>query len=66
VFATEANPVLAAAAIDEIVVTDSIPPWRITDARVAAMIRQVRTAPLVAEAIRRLHAGTSLTELTES
>ncbi len=66
VFATEANPVLAAAAIDEIVVTDSIPPWRITDPRVAAMIRQVRTAPLVAEAIRRLHAGTSLTELTES
>jgi len=64
VFATEANAVLAGAGVDEILVTDSIPPWRITDARVAAMIRRVGTAPFVAEAIRRLHAGTSLAEFT--
>ena len=66
VFASEANAVLAAAPVDEILVTDSIPPWRVTDARVGAMIRQVGTAPLVAETIRRLHAGTSLAEFTES
>ena len=63
VFATDANAVLAAAAVDEIVVTDSIPPLRITDAGVAARIRQVATAPLFADAIRRLHAGDSLVEL---
>jgi ribose-phosphate pyrophosphokinase len=66
VFATEANAVLAGAGVDEILVTDSIPPWRITDARVAAMIRPVGTAPFVAEAIRRLHAGTSLADFAES
>ncbi len=64
VFAAEANTVLADAAVDEIVVTDSIPPLRITDARVAAKIRSVSTAPLFAEAIRRLHDGNSLVELT--
>jgi ribose-phosphate pyrophosphokinase len=63
VFATDANSVLAAAAVDEIVVTDSIPPLRITDAGVAARIRQVATAQLFADAIRRLHAGDSLVEL---
>ncbi|MEO8506515.1 MAG: ribose-phosphate pyrophosphokinase [Betaproteobacteria bacterium] len=63
VFATDANSVLAAAAVDEIVVTDSIPPLRITDAGVAARIRRVATAPLFADAIRRLHAGDSLVEL---
>jgi ribose-phosphate pyrophosphokinase len=66
VFASEANAVLAAAGVDEILVTDSIPPWRVTDARVGAMIRQVGTASLVAETIRRLHAGTSLAEFTDS
>ena len=66
VFATDANSVLAAAAVDEIVVTDSIPPLRITDPGVAARIRQVATAPLFADAIRRLHAGDSLVELEEN
>jgi ribose-phosphate pyrophosphokinase len=66
VFASEANAVLAAAGVDEILVTDSIPPWRVTDARVGAMIRQVGTASLVAETIRRLHAGTSLAEFADS
>jgi ribose-phosphate pyrophosphokinase len=63
VFAPDANAVLAAAAVDEIVVTDSISPLRITDAGVVARIRQVATAPLFADAIRRLHAGDSLVEL---
>lgn len=66
VFATDANAVLAAVAVDEIVVTDSIPPLRITDAGVAARIRQVATAPLFADAIRRLHAGDSLVDLEGS
>jgi ribose-phosphate pyrophosphokinase len=64
VFASDANRVLADAAVDEIVVTDSIPPWRITEPRVLGRLRQVSTVPLVAETIRRLHDGRSLVELT--
>jgi ribose-phosphate pyrophosphokinase len=65
VFADDANTVLADAAVDEIVVTDSILPWRLTDARVLAKVRQVGTAPLVAGAIRRMHGGDSLSEFVE-
>ncbi len=63
VFAAESNAVLATAALDEIIVTDSIVPWRIHDERLAARIRQVTIVPLIAEAIRRLHTGGSLAEL---
>ncbi len=63
VFASDANHVLGEAAVDEIVVTDSLPPWRLTDARVLARLRQVSTVPLVAEAIRRFHANGSLVAL---
>lgn len=65
VFAEDANAVLADEAVDEIVVTDSIMPWRLTDPRVLAKVRQVGTAPLVAGAIRRMHEGGSLSEFVE-
>jgi ribose-phosphate pyrophosphokinase len=57
VFASDANDILAAAPVDEIVVTDTIVPWRLHDARVLARLRQVSTVPLIAEAIRWLHGG---------
>jgi len=66
VFATEANAVLADAPIDEIVVTDTLPPWRLTEPRVLARLHTISTVPLVAEAIRRLHADDSLVALTAS
>ena len=65
VFAPEANTVLADAALDEIVVTDSISPLRVTAPGVVAKVRVVGTAPLFAEAIRRMHAGGSLAALAE-
>jgi len=65
VFADDANAVLGDAAVDEIVVTDSILPWRLNDARVLAKLRHVGTAALVAGAIRRMHSGESLSELVE-
>ncbi len=65
VFAEEANTVLAEAAVDAIVVTDTIVPWRIREPRVANRIRCVSTVPLVAEAIRRMHEGRSLSELVD-
>ena len=65
VFAPEADAVLAGSAVDEILITDSIPPLRVTDLNVVARIRQVTTVPMVAEAIRRLHGGGSLAALHE-
>ena len=65
VFAAEANTVLADAPVEEIVVTDTLPPWRLTEPRVLDRLRRVSTVPLVADAIRRLHEGGSLVALAE-
>jgi ribose-phosphate pyrophosphokinase len=63
VFATAANAVLGASEIERIVVTDTIPPLRITDPRLATRLEQISAADLFAEAIRRLHSGGSIVEL---
>jgi ribose-phosphate pyrophosphokinase len=63
VFAAAANSVLAAAPIDQILVTDTIPPLRFLAPAVQARLRQVSAVELFAEAIRRLHAGGSIVEL---
>ncbi len=64
VFAAEANQVLARSEVDEIVVTDTIPPLRVTAPELASRLVRVSAAPLFAEAIRRLHGGGSIEELT--
>lgn len=53
---------LADPAIDRILVTDSVMPLRAADA-VRQKLDIVPIAPLLAEAIRRLHAGEALTDL---
>jgi len=63
VFAAAANTVLAASAVEGIVVTDSVPPLRVTDPGLKAKLAVVSVAELVAEAIRRLHAGGSIVAL---
>jgi ribose-phosphate pyrophosphokinase len=63
VFAHAANAVLGASDIERIVVTDSIAPLRVIDARLKSMLTQVSAAGLFAEAIRRLHGGGSIVEL---
>jgi ribose-phosphate pyrophosphokinase len=65
VFAEAANDVLREAPIDRIVVTDSIPPWRVTDPALRAKLDQVSAAGLFAEAIRCLHDGGSIVDLME-
>jgi len=65
-FAGAANAVLGAAAVEQIVVTDSVPPLRVTDPGLAAKLVQVGTAELFAEAIRRIHSGGSIVELLGS
>lgn len=66
VFADEANAVLAVAPVDEIVVTDTLPPWRLTDERVLGRLRRVSTVGLVAAAIHEMHENGSLVALDAS
>ncbi len=63
VFAPAADAVLGASELERIVVTDTIPPLRVSDPRLIARLDQISTAGLFAEAIGRLHRGGSLVEL---
>jgi ribose-phosphate pyrophosphokinase len=65
-FVGEANVLLAEPALASVVVTDSIPPFRVTSAMLEQKLVVLETAPLVAEAIRRLHTGGSIVELLEA
>ncbi len=65
-FAGAANDVLAASVVEQIVVTDSVPPLRVTAPGLKAKLVHVSTASLFAEAIRRIHEGGSIVELLGS
>jgi len=54
---------LGDAAIDRLVATDAVPPFRLGDNPVRAKIDTLSTAPLLAEAIKRLHEDRSLIDL---
>jgi len=62
-FMPGAEAALQDPAIDRIVVTDSVPPFRLGAAAVRAKIDTIAVAPLLAEVVRRLHAGETLTDL---
>ena len=55
--------VLADPALDRIVVSDAVPPFRLDNAAQNQKLIILPAAPLLAEAIRRLHAEKSLTDL---
>ena len=61
-FAADADAALADPAVERIVLTDSVPPFRLGDA-LRAKVTVLDSAPLFAEAIRRIHGGGSLVEL---
>lgn len=65
-FAGAANSVLAQSSVESIVVTDTVPPSRVTDDALKAKLVQIGTASLFAEAIRRIHTGGSIVELLGS
>ncbi len=65
-FTGRAAETLADDAIERIVVTDSVPPFRLPAAFIERRLTVVSAAPLFAEAIRRLHGGGSLVELMET
>jgi ribose-phosphate pyrophosphokinase len=54
---------LADPAIDRLVVADAVPPFRLGDNPVRAKIDTLPAAPLLAEAVRRLHEDGSLTDM---
>ena len=64
-FVPEASQRLAEAPIDHIAVLDHIPPSALDPALVDQKVWLLDSASLLAEAIRRMHAGGSLTELLE-
>lgn len=63
VFASGAPHLLAAPEFEKIVVTDTLKPFRLPVDVVSRRLTVLDTAPLFAEAIARMHAGGSLSEL---
>jgi len=66
VFAEESNHILATPELDQLVITNTISPFRLTTGAVKDKLTVLDTTPLFAETIRRLHRGDSLVELLES
>jgi ribose-phosphate pyrophosphokinase len=58
-----ANKVLGDPAFDSIVVTDTVPPFRLDPELLRGKVRVLDTAKLFADAIRRIAEGGSITEL---
>lgn len=63
VFVGDAAGVVADPALGRLVITDTIPPFRIEAGLVQEKVRVLETASLFAEAIRRIHDGGSIVEL---
>jgi len=62
-FMPGAEAVLMDPAIDRIVISDAVPPFRLGADAARGKLDTLSVAPLFAECIRRLHAGDSLTDL---
>ena len=58
-----AQEVIADAAIEQFVVTDSVPRFRLDMGKVQNKVDILSAAPLIAETIKRLHEGQGLTDL---
>lgn len=63
VFTGDANKKLGDSAIAELIVTDSIPPFRLTEPAIRQKLVVLETGPLFAAAARRIHEGGSIVEL---
>lgn len=63
IFVGDAARVVADPALDSLVIADTIPPFRLDPGLVQGKVTVLETAPLFAEAIRRIHSGGSIVEL---
>jgi len=66
VFGGKAGEVLANPALEQIVVTNTIPPFRIASSPVLHKVKVLDASRLFAEAIRRSHAGESIVDLLQA
>jgi ribose-phosphate pyrophosphokinase len=66
VFGSKSSEILSDPALDQIVVTNSIPPFRLDSDLVRQKLTVLDVAPLFAEAIRRVQTGESILELLET
>ena len=64
-FVGKPETLLGETALDQLVVTDTVPPFRVPVEAIGTKVIVLETAPLVAEAIRRIHTGDSLVDLME-
>jgi ribose-phosphate pyrophosphokinase len=64
-FSSNAAIVLSDFAIDQVVVTSSVPPFQLSGGGLAGKLLVLEIAPLLAECIQRLHQGRSIAELTD-
>lgn len=64
-FVGDANCLLSGPDIDELVVTDTIPPFRLSPELRERKLVEIDAAQLFAEAIKRLHTGESIVDLLE-
>ena len=65
-FVGDATATLDTGDLERIAVTDTVPPWRLDPDFARRRLTVLETAPLFAEAIRRMHEGGSLVELVSS
>lgn len=64
-FVGKAEALLDDPAVERVVVTDTVPPFRLRPGALADRVTILQSAPLAAEAIRRIHDGGSLVELLQ-
>lgn len=65
-FMPGAEQILAERALDEIVVADTVPPFRLPSGPVRGKLMVLDSTQLFGEAIRRMHTGESIVDLLES
>ncbi len=66
IFIGDASRLLAGTELDQVVVTDTIPPFHLDPELAGRKLTVLSAAPLFAEAIRRIHTSGSLVELLET
>jgi ribose-phosphate pyrophosphokinase len=66
IFVGTADRLLSGTELDQVVVTDTIPPFRLDPELARNKLVVLTVAPLFAEAIRRIHSGDSLVDLLET
>jgi ribose-phosphate pyrophosphokinase len=65
-FVGNAERILSKSPLERIVVTNTVPPFRLSPELIENRVTTIDVAPLFAEAIRRIHEGGSLVELLET